>query len=104
MSKHLKNNRRAAGAVREPLPVWLVTVAAMVLPGSGQLLNGMAQRGIIMQFFMMFMALATYMVTGPEISMIGRFAGGAFIYVVSVLDAYQIGRRRTSAYARLRHA
>jgi hypothetical protein len=57
-----------------------------------------------MQFFMMALALATYSATGPDISIIGRFSGGAFVYVISVLDAYQIARRRSLAYQRLSQA
>lgn len=86
---------------RKPWPVPLVTAGAMVLPGLGQLLNGDPTRGIVMQFFMMLLALITYMVTSPDISIFGRFAGGAFIYVISVLDAYQVARRRSAAWSRM---
>jgi hypothetical protein len=92
----------AAGAasrpVRRPLPVWVVTLAALLLPGSGQLLNGDPMRGIIIQFFMLFLALVSYKVTGPEISIFGRFAGGILVWVVSVLDAHAIATRRRRAF------
>jgi hypothetical protein len=84
--------------VRGPLPVWVVTLAALLLPGSGQLLNGDPMRGIIIQFFMLFLALVTYKVTGPEISIFGRFAGGILVWVVSVLDAHAIATRRRRAF------
>jgi hypothetical protein len=92
---------KATTKVSKPWPVAAVTGAALVLPGVGQILNGNATRGTVMQFFMMALALATYLATGPEISMVGRFSGGVFIYVISVLDAYQIARRRSAAYGRL---
>jgi hypothetical protein len=82
----------------EPLPVPLVTVVALVLPGAGQMLNGEAMRGTIMQFFMMFLALVTYEVTAPSISFMGRFAGGFLVYVVSVIDANSVAKRRLFAY------
>jgi hypothetical protein len=86
---------------RKPLPSWVVTAVAFVLPGAGQMLNGDPMRGIIVQSFMMFLALVTYKVTGPEISIFGRFAGGIFVYVLSVLDAHAIAIRRSRAYQRL---
>jgi TM2 domain-containing membrane protein YozV len=89
---------------RKPLPPWLVTAVAFVLPGAGQMLNGDPMRGIIVQSFMMFLALVTYRVTTPEISIFGRFAGGIFVYVVSVLDAHAIANRRAKAYLRHLHA
>jgi len=84
----------------EPLPVPLVTAVALVLPGAGQMLNGEAMRGTIMQFFMMFLALVTYEVTAPSISFLGRFAGGFLVYVVSVIDANSVAKRRLYAYRR----
>jgi hypothetical protein len=93
--------RAAQGEVRKPYPVWLVTTAAFVLPGSGQLLNGNPIRGITMQFFMLFLGFITYQVTDPSISLIGRFSGGIFVYVFSVIDANSIARRRSAAWARM---
>ena len=89
---------QAAPPARRPLPVWVVTLAALLLPGSGQLLNGDPMRGIIIQFFMLFLALVSYKVTGPEISIFGRFAGGILVWVVSVLDAHAIATRRLRAF------
>jgi hypothetical protein len=36
--------------------------------------------------------------TGPEISPIGRLAGGLLVYTVSILDAYRIARFRWARY------
>lgn len=83
---------------KRPLPPKLVIAAALFLPGSGQMLNGDPIRGITMQFFMMFLAYITYQVTGPEISLLGRIAGGVFVYVVSVLDARAIAIKRMRAW------
>ncbi|HUR93969.1 MAG TPA: hypothetical protein VMY76_05270 [Gemmatimonadales bacterium] len=92
---------RRQAETRKPLPPWAVTAVAFVLPGAGQMLNGDPMRGIIVQSFMMFLALITYKVTGPDISVFGRFAGGILIYVLSVLDAHAIALRRSRAYSRL---
>lgn len=89
------------GELRKPYPVWLVTLAAFVLPGSGQMLNGNAFRGITMQFFMLFLGFVTYEVTDSSISLIGRFAGGIFVYVFSVIDANAVAKRRRTAWARI---
>ncbi len=87
--------------LKKPYSVNLVTVAAMLLPGSGQMLNGDPVRGITMQFFMMLMAFITYQVTGPEISFVGRIAGGVLVYLVSVLDARGVAVRRMRAWERI---
>ncbi|MBM3146390.1 MAG: hypothetical protein FJ000_00675 [Actinobacteria bacterium] len=86
---------------RKPYPVWVVTAISFVLPGGGQVLNADPIRGIIMQFFMMFLAFITYMVTSPDISYFGRFAGGFFIYIISVLDAYSVAKKRSRAWERI---
>lgn len=87
--------------LKKPYSVNLVTVSAMLLPGSGQMLNGDPVRGITMQFFMMLMAFITYQVTGPEISFVGRIAGGVLVYLVSVLDARGVAVRRMRAWERM---
>jgi len=94
--------RDAKGAQpRKPYPIWVVTAIAFVLPGGGQVLNADPIRGIIMQFFMMLLAFITYMVTSPDISYFGRFAGGFLIYIISVLDAYSIAKKRSRAWERI---
>ena len=89
------------GEIRKPYPVWFVTAAAFVLPGSGQMLNGNAIRGIVMQFFMVLLGFITYKVSSPDISLIGRFAGGIFVYVMSVIDANTVAKRRMAAWERM---
>ena len=91
----------AQGPLRRPRPVWFVTLMAFVLPGSGQVLNGAPARGVIMQFGMIFMAYITFQITTPDISLIGRAAGGLLVYVFSVVDANGIAKRRVSAWERM---
>ena len=90
-----------AGEIRKPYPVWLVTTAAFVLPGSGQMLNGNPVRGIVMQFFMVVLGFVTYKISCPDISLIGRFAGGIFVYVMSVIDANTVAKRPMAAWERM---
>ena len=89
------------GELKKPRPVWFVTLMAFVLPGSGQMLNGAPARGVIMQFGMVFGGYVTYQLTTPEISPIGRLAGGLLVWVFSIVDANGIANRRVKAWARI---
>ena len=95
--------RKAApkGELKKPRPVWFVTLLAFVLPGSGQVLNGAPARGVIMQFGMVFAGYVSYQLTTPEISPIGRVAGGLLVWVFSIVDANGIANRRVKAWARI---
>lgn len=92
------------GELKKPRPVWFVTLMAFVLPGSGQWLNGAPIRGMIMQFSMLLGAYLTYQLTTPEISLVGRLAGGLLIWVFSIVDANGIAKRRVQAWARIEAA
>lgn len=92
------------GELKKPRPVWFVTLMAFVLPGSGQWLNGAPVRGMTMQFGMLLGAYLTYQLTTPEISLVGRLAGGLLIYVFSIVDANGIAKRRVKAWARIEAA
>lgn len=72
----------------------LILLVAIVLPGVGQVLNRQPMRGLMMLFFMMVLAVVCYQLTTPDHSVLGRFAGGWFIYALSIMDAYQFARRR----------
>jgi hypothetical protein len=89
------------GPLKKPRPVWFVTLMAFVLPGSGQVFNGAPARGVIMQFAMVFGGYLTYQLTTPEISPVGRLAGGLLVYVFSIVDAHGIAARRVKAWARI---
>jgi hypothetical protein len=92
------------GELKKPRPVWFVTLMAFVLPGSGQMFNGAPARGIIMQFGMVFGGYVSYQLTTPEISPIGRLAGGLLVWVFSIVDANGIANRRVRAWARIEAA
>ena len=89
------------GELKQPRPVWFVTLMAFVLPGSGQVFNGAPARGVIMQFGIVFAAFISYQLTTPEISPIGRMAGGLAVWVFSIVDANGIAKRRVHAWARI---
>lgn len=72
----------------------LVLFVAVILPGVGQVLNQNPMRGLTMLFFMLVLGVVSYQLASPEISIIGKFAGGLFVYAMSVMDAYQWARVR----------
>ena len=51
-------------------------------------------------FFTVLLGWVTWHLTGAEHSVIGRYAGGIFVYGVSVLDAYKLARISATAWAR----
>lgn len=82
----------------KPRSPYVVMLTAIVLPGMGQVLNNTPSRGLFMLFFMLCLAVVSYQLTTPDHSVIGRFAGGLFIYSISVMDAYKWARVRYEVY------
>lgn len=72
----------------------LVLLAAIVLPGTGQVLNREALRGLIFLFFILLLGGFTLKTAAPEVSLIGKFAGGIFVWAMSIYDAYKRARVR----------
>lgn len=83
---------------RAPMHPLVVLLIALVLPGVGQVINHAPTRGLMMLFFMLMLGVITYNMAGPEISIVGKFAGGIFVYAVSVMDAYYWARYRAERY------
>ncbi len=79
-------------------PYWVLLVA-ILLPGVGQVLNQTPLRGLTMVFFMLVLGVVSFNLAGPDISVIGQFAGGLFIYALSVMDAYLWARIRWQSAA-----
>ncbi len=92
----LKSQRKLAS----PLHPLLVLGIAIVLPGVGQVVNNTPMRGLMMLFFMLMLGVITYNLAGPNISVVGKFAGGIFIYALSVMDAYYWARYRWECFRR----
>ena len=76
-----------------------ILAVAILLPASGHVWLGLAQRGLTFLFFMLVLGWATSKVAPPEATFIGRHAGGFFVYALSVLDAYRIARFRRAKAA-----
>ena len=85
---------------RPPLRPYLILLIAVLLPGIGQVLNNMQQRGIMFIFFMMMFGWVTMHLAPPEASFVGRYAGGFFIYAISIMDAYRWARYRWEFFHR----
>ena len=87
-----------AKAAKPPLRPWLVLLIGIVLPGMGQVVNNMPTRGVVFVFFMLSLGVATYHLTTPEHSFLGRHAGGFLIYLISLVDAYRLAKLRWALF------
>lgn len=85
-------------ARKAPLHPALVLMVGALLPGVGQVLNNNATRAIVFVFFMISLGIVSYHLTTPAQSFLGRHAGGVFIYVISLVDAYRIARLRRDLF------
>ena len=86
------------GAQAQPVNPYIVLVAAILLPGFGQVLCGETRRGFTMQMFMIALGIVTWHLAAPDTSFVGKLAGGVFIYAISIFDAYAIARRRWAEF------
>lgn len=77
---------------KAPIHPLIVLALAVALPGVGHVAVGQPQRGLGFAFFTLLLALLTWHTTTPEISFIGRSAGGLFVWALSIPDAYRIAR------------
>ena len=82
--------------MRRPM---VVLLTAIVLPGVGHVLNRLPTRGLMFVFYMILLGVVTWHLTGPDHSLVGRLAGGLFIYAISIVDAYQWAAVRARASA-----
>jgi hypothetical protein len=78
----------------KPTNPYLVLAAAIAAPGAGHVVLGLPQRGFGFAFFSLLLALFSWHTTGPDISFIGRSAGGLFVWALSITDAYRVARLR----------
>ena len=81
-------------AERPPPHPWLVAATALLLPGCGQVLNRQPQRGLTFLFFILLLGGFTLLTADPGVSLVGKLAGGLFVYAMAILDAYRTARLR----------
>ena len=93
-NKQVKTTEEKASAVKAPLsPKWVLLIA-ILLPGMGQVVNNTPLKGLVMLSFMIILGLITFNLAQPHISMVGKLAGGIFIYALSIMDAYYWAKYR----------
>jgi hypothetical protein len=90
----------APATPKGPLHPYVVLLFAVLFPGSGQVLNNTPKRGLAMLFYMILLGMVTYHLTTPAQSFLGRYAGGLFIYAISLMDAYRFARYRYELFRR----
>ncbi len=84
-----------------PMHPLLVLALAILLPGSGQVFNREPYRGLIFLFFMFLLGGFTLITAAPDVSIVGKLAGGLFVYAISIFDAYKKAKIRYEVW---RHA
>jgi hypothetical protein len=85
---------------KPPLHPYWVLLIAVVLPGVGQVVNNTPNRGVMFLFFIMSLGWVSMHLAPPDASFVGRYAGGFFIYAISILDAYRWARYRWTFFHR----
>lgn len=79
---------------KSPMNPHLVLAVALVLPGCGQVVNRQPVRGLFFVFFIVLLGAYTLKTAAPDVSIVGKLAGGIFVYAMSILDAYQHAKVR----------
>lgn len=87
----------AARITAKPTDPKLVLLAACLLPGSGQVLLGQPQRGLMFLFFMIVFGWVGNRVF-PDASFFARHAGSIFVYGLAVIEAYKKARIATAIF------
>lgn len=81
-------------SIKPPLAPVLVLLIAILLPGMGQVINNTPVKGLVMITFMIILGLITFNLAQSHISMVGKLAGGIFVYALSIMDAYYWAKYR----------
>lgn len=86
---------------KPPVNPYLVLASSIVLPASGQVINREPLRGLMFLFFILLLGGFTLKTASPDVSIIGKLAGGIFVYAMAIFDAYKKARVRFELW---RHA
>lgn len=84
---------------KSPPNPYLVLACAAVLPGVGQVLNRQPLRGLIFVFFVLLLGAFTLKTAAPDVSFVGKFAGGFFVWAMAMMDAYKTARTRFAIWS-----
>ncbi len=98
-SRTRASDRTRTGGEERAIDPRRVLLAAILLPGFGHVLCGAGTRGLMLQAFMILGGWITWHLTPPDRDLVGRLAGGLFIYALSIPDAYRIAKLRRVATA-----
>jgi hypothetical protein len=85
--------------MKPPLNPYLVLAVAILLPGVGQVLNRQPMRGLMFVCFAILLGGFTLKTAAPEVSFVGKMAGGLFVWAMAVLDAYKTARIRHALWS-----
>ena len=86
--------------IKAPIAPILVLIIAILLPGMGQVINNTPVKGLVMISFIIILGLITFNLAQADISMVGKLAGGIFIYAISIMDAYYWAKYRWERFKR----
>jgi hypothetical protein len=84
--------------MKPPLHPWLVFAVGLALPGMGQVLNRQPLRGLIFVCFAVLLGGFTLKTAAPDVSFVGKIAGGLFVWSLAALDAYKTARIRRTVW------
>jgi urea transporter len=82
----------------KPVDPRLVLLSAIVLPGSGQVINREPWRGLMFVFFILLLGGFTLKTAAADVSVVGKLAGGLFVWAMAILDAYKRARIRAELW------
>ncbi|HBP65911.1 MAG TPA: hypothetical protein DD730_17060 [Desulfosporosinus sp.] len=82
------------------MPEWFPVLAAFIVPGSGYVLLSRPMRGLVMIFWMCIFGYITFQLSAANISIIGRFSGGIAVWVISILEVYDITQNKRRGQAK----
>jgi hypothetical protein len=80
--------------IPRPFHPYVVLAVAILLPGFGYVLLGQARRGFTMQMFMIVFAFVTWHLAPAEATLVGKLAGGIFLYALTIPECYRTARLR----------
>jgi hypothetical protein len=80
--------------LKPPFHPLLVLLIAILLPGVGQIANNQLNRGLLFAFTTVALGYVTSKYAAADASIVGRYAGGFFIYAIAIMDAYRWAKVR----------